>query len=55
MDIAKELEEAKRKREETINKINQVVQEHQQLLQELLRLDGETRALERVSKNDGQP
>ena len=52
MDIQKELTEAKRKREEIVEEINQKEQERQMLLQEALRLDGEVRALERMAKEN---
>jgi predicted nuclease with TOPRIM domain len=53
VDIAKELEEAKGKRAEMINRINQLDQERQNLLQEALRMDGEVRTLERLNTNTG--
>ena len=52
MDIEKELADAKRKREEIVNRINQLAEQRQMLLQEALRLDGEVRVLERMAKTD---
>jgi len=52
MDITKELTEAKQRRQETVNQINQLKQQEQALLQEALRIDGEVRTLERLSKDD---
>ena len=51
MDITKELKEAKQRREEVVAQINQAKQQEQALLQEALRLDGEVRMLERLSKD----
>ena len=48
MDIAKELEEAEKKRVELINHINQMEQEKQLLIQEAFRCDGEVRLLQRL-------
>jgi len=52
VDITKELEEARKKRAEMIDRINQLDQERQRLLQEALRMDGEVRTLDRLSKED---
>jgi hypothetical protein len=49
VDIAKELEEARRKRQELVDRINRLGEERQALLQEALRLDGEVRVLERLA------
>ena len=54
MDIVKELEDAKKRREEIVNQINELAQQRQVLLQEALRLDGEVRAYERLSKDGNQ-
>lgn len=51
MDLTKELTEAKRKREQVVAQINQLKQQEQALLQEALRIDGEVRLLERLSKD----
>lgn len=58
MNIEQELEEAKKKRVETINEINAIEQQRQrleeqkqQLLQEVLRLDGDIRTLDRLAKS----
>jgi predicted ribonuclease toxin of YeeF-YezG toxin-antitoxin module len=53
VDITKELEEARKKRAEMIDRINQLDQERQRLLQEALRMDGEVRTLERLNTNTG--
>ena len=50
MDILKDLEDAKARRRDIVNEINQLVERRQALLQEALRVDGEVRALERVAK-----
>jgi len=55
MDISKELTEAKRKRQEIVNQINESDRQKQQLIQEALRLDGEVRTLERLSKDGDKP
>ena len=46
IDIEKELEEAKERREQTVNQINELAQQRRALLQEALRLDGEVRRLQ---------
>ncbi len=51
MDIIKELAEAKQRRLEIVNQINDLDRQKQQLFQEALRLDGEVRLLERLSKD----
>lgn len=55
MDANSILEEAKARRAEIVQRINQleddrqrIMQEKQQLIQEALRLDGEVRALEKL-------
>ena len=55
MDISKELAEAKHKRQEIVNEINELDRQKQLKLQEALRLDGEVRALERLAnENNGK-
>jgi len=55
MDIQKELKEATQKRAQLVQEINQLDQQKQIRVQEALRLDGEIRALERLTKEkDGQ-
>lgn len=55
MDITKELAEAKERRVQIVNQINQLKQQEQALLQEALRIDGEVRMLERFSKDGEKP
>ncbi|MGA2669949.1 MAG: hypothetical protein ABSF21_00810 [Dehalococcoidia bacterium] len=62
MDIQKELDDAKQRRQETVNQINGLAEQKQQLenqrqslLAEALRLDGEVRFLERLSKDGDKP
>jgi len=55
MDITKELKEAQQRRGQTVERLNQIKSEEQQILQELLRLDGEVRLLERLSKDGAKP
>ena len=55
MDITKELKEAVEHRAEVVEQLNQIKSEEQQILQELLRLDGEVRLLERLSKDGDKP
>ena len=55
MDITKELEATKQRRGQTVERLNQVKSEEQQILQELLRIDGEVRLLERLSKDGDKP
>jgi len=58
MDAQKELAKAKKKQVETVGQLNklrqQFEQQEQQLLQEILRLDGEARMLNRLSDNGKQ-
>jgi len=49
MDIQKELEEAKKKQVEVVNEINALDQRKQSLIQEALKLEGEIRALTRLT------
>jgi len=55
MDIQKELEGTVEKQKEAVEKLNQLRQEfqqqEQQLLQEILRLDGEARGFNRLINN----
>ena len=54
-DLEKELQDVRQKQRETVEKLNQLrqqfQQQEQQLLQEILRLDGEARLLNRLSDN----
>jgi len=51
MDIKTELQEARQKQVQTVNRINELDAERQQLLQEALKLEGEIRALARLSSD----
>ena len=55
MEIKDELEGAKQRRQEAVNRINQLEQQKQALLQEALHCDGEVRTLERLSQQDNDP
>jgi len=55
MDLVKELAEARQNKQEIINQIRELDQQRQQLLQEGLRLEGEVRTLERLSRNGDKP
>jgi len=55
MDITKELAETKHRREEIVAQINEMGQQRRNLIQEALRLDGEVRMLERLSKDGDKP
>lgn len=55
MNLVDELAEAKQRRIEIVAQINHLKQQEQVLLQEALRLDGEVRMLERLSKNGDKP
>ncbi len=62
MDIAKEREELKKRQQGIVEQINQVASQmqnlearRQELLQEALRLNGEVRLLERLSKDGNKP
>ena len=48
MDTKQELKETQAKQRELVEKVNQMEQEKQLILQELLRLDGEIRVLNRM-------
>ncbi len=48
MDIAKDLEQTKKKQQEIVAQINALEQQKQQLIPEALRLDGEVRLLQRL-------
>ncbi len=52
MDYEQALEEAQAKQRELVEKVNQMEQEKQQILQELLRLDGEIRVLKRIDEDE---
>jgi len=55
MDIIKELAETKQRRAQAVESLNQLKAEEQQVLQEILRLDGEVRMAERLSKSGDNP
>ena len=62
MDTSQELKVAIEKRQDVVNQINALEQQKQrledqkqQLLQEALRMDGEVRLLQRLSKNGTKP
>ena len=58
MDITQGLQQAKERYQEKAGRFNALKQEEQELLQELLRLEGEIRALTRMNgakHNDGKP
>jgi len=55
MDITKELKEAVERRAEAVERLNQIKAQEQETLQELLRIDGEVRLLQRLSKDGGKP
>ncbi len=52
MDIKQELNKASAQRQSVVTEIQQLDEKRQELLQEALRLDGEVRALERLTKED---
>ena len=52
MDIAKELQEAKQKQGQIVSQINMLEQRRQELIQEVLKTEGEIRILQRLA--DGQ-
>lgn len=51
MDITKEVKDTIERRARTLDRLNHLKAQEQDCLQELFRLDGEVRALERVSKD----
>jgi len=51
MDSKKALEEAQAKQRELVEKANQLEQDRQEIIQELLRLDGEIRVLKRLESS----
>ena len=51
MDITKELKETVERRAEAVERLNRIKAQEQETLQELLRIDGEVRLLQRLSKN----
>ena len=53
MDIDKELEATRKKLQDITGQINQLEQQKQELLQELLRCDGEIRVLVRLKEDKG--
>ncbi len=54
MDIKEELQSAIAKRQEIVDRVNQIEQEKQKLLQEALRFDGEVRVLQRMNKTEAE-
>ena len=52
MNLTEELEEAKKKRREVVDQLNELEEQKQTLLQEVLRLDGEVRVLERLTAGE---
>lgn len=50
MDIDKVLQETKEKSNEALKRLNLLEHDKQNLLQEILRLDGEVRVLKRISE-----
>lgn len=55
MDMTKELKEAVERRAQVLQQFNKLKAQEQDTLQELLRLDGEVRLLERLSKDGEKP
>ena len=55
MDITKELAQAQERRAETVNRLNALRAQQQEVLQEVLRIDGEVRLLQRLSQNGDKP
>jgi predicted ribonuclease toxin of YeeF-YezG toxin-antitoxin module len=53
MDIKSELGEAKRKRQEIVERINHLDQERQSLLQAVLREDGKVELLTKLIEEEG--
>ena len=54
MEVKELLEEAQQKQVQTVNRINELDTERQQLLQEALKLEGEIRVLARLN-GTGEP
>jgi len=52
MEIKKELQESKRRREELIARINQIEQEKQQLLQEAIKIEGRLQLLQELLQEE---
>ena len=50
MDIPRKLEEAKARRRQLIEQVNQLAEQRQLILQEAIRCDGEIRLLEELAK-----
>ena len=55
MDITKELKETVERRAEALERLNQLKAQEQEVLQEILRIDGEVRLLQRLSKDGNKP
>ena len=51
MELKEELESTRKRQQDIVKQINQLEEQKQQLLQEVLRLDGEIRLLARLSKD----
>ena len=51
MELKEELEATRKRQQDIIKQINQLDEQKQQLLQEVLRLDGEVRLLARLIKD----
>ena len=52
MNIPKRLEEAKARRGQLIEQVNQLAEQRQLILQEAMRCDGEIRLLEELAKEE---
>ncbi len=52
MDIAKLLEETKLKQKQLVDQMNMLEQQKQQILQEVLKLEGEVRVLQKLTKEE---
>ena len=52
MELKEELESTRKRQQDIVQQINQLEEQKQQLLQEVLRLDGEVRLLTRLSKDE---
>ena len=52
MEIKKELQESKRRREELIARINQIEQEKLQLLQEAIKIEGRLQLLQELLQEE---
>lgn len=54
MDIKEELKRIRQKQEEIVTQVDQLEDQKQELLQELLKLDGEARLLKRLEAEKGK-